>query len=133
MPFLSKSQLSSSSLPFPELQEKEAEHPSYLQRVHEEALADSFKSLANRICIFYKNQKPGDKPPLFAFDPCAFHYHRYGQQKFLRLKDIVGSPEEAEAYYKKRFEEAFPDFPVELKRRHGSDYAYSVVIQFLDV
>ncbi len=142
MSFLSKELLSQYSkpagpkyadqaIPYPEIRDKDQQNLAYLKKVHEDALQNHFKSQANSLCIYFQNSKPGDKNPQYAFDPCAFQYLSYGLMKFLPLSEIVGSPEEAEAYYKKRYEEAFPDFRIDFKRREKSKYAYSVIIHIL--
>ena len=130
MPFLSKDLLSSYNecVPYPEVQDAFRRSPEYIQKVHEDALADHFKSVANMLCL--RNSRREDKPLVIALDPCAFHYYLYGQQKFLssHLRSLLGSPEEAEIYYKQRYNEAFPGFEIDVKRRANEEYAYTVVI-----
>ncbi len=145
MSFLSKELLSKYSnpsgsskyadqaIPYPEVRDKDLQNLAYLKKVHEDALQNHFKSQANSLCIHFQNSKPGDKNPQYAFDPAAFQYTSYGSMKLLssHMAEIVGSPEEAEVYYKKRYEEAFPEFRVEFKRREKFSYGYSVIIHIL--
>ncbi len=135
MAFLSKDLLLSQhyqqSLPYPEAQDAHRDSLAYLKQVHEDSLQNYFKSLANRIVLRFQQRKSNEPHPMFGFDPCAFHYYRYSQQKFLSscLKDIVGSPDDAEAYYKDRFAAAFPGFAIQIRRRSHESYAYNVVIE----
>ncbi len=137
MSFLSKenlSQYSDHAIPYPDIRDKDLKNIAYLKNVHENALQEHFKSLANSLCIYFQNRKVGDKNPQYAFDPRSFQYISYGQIKFLssNISEIVGSSDEAEAYYKKRYQEAFPDFHIDFKRRKDADYGYSIVINILN-
>ncbi len=143
MAFLSKKLLSKKyalpgAVPYPEVQDNYHNSLDYLRQVHEDGLQAHWKSLANMLCSRFQHRKPNEQQPVYAFDPGAFRYYRYGQERFLsgHLKDIVGSPEDAEAYYRKRFAEAFPDFAIQIQKRPSDinvGYSYSIRIDIPDV
>lgn len=141
MSFLSKKLLSKyaepGAVPYPEVQDAYRNSLAYFRQIHEDGLQAKFKSLANMLCVRFQHRKPNEQQPVYAFDPGCFQYYRYGQERFLsdHLKDIVGSPEEAEVYYRKRFAEAFPDFAVQLQKRPSDinvGYSYSIRVELPD-
>jgi hypothetical protein len=132
MAFISKEDLisqkyMSAMLPYPDVRDTYIGTIEHIKQVHEDELSRHFKTIANMLCSRYSNRQPGDKNPVFGFDPCAFHYFHYGNQKFLssHLKDIVGSSQEALLYYTKRYQDAFPDFTIDIKPR-SDVYTYAV-------
>ncbi len=113
-------------IPYEEIRDEDMESDAFKNNIHEEQLQKSFKSMANSLCIWYQNRNPKDKNPLYAWGSSSFAYYRYGSQKWLDIESIIGDEDKAEKYYLQRWKEAFPDFPIEIKRIPNKKYQYQL-------